>query len=479
MYQESNDQRDPSPRNPNRFTLAPPSPAHAAPAGLRVPFGFRDGRMWPVGKVAEGIACGCCCPACGHPLVAKAKNSQIRRAHFAHHRLGDCSGGFESAIHKMAKQLVCEQMRLALPAWDGDIDMPNPPALRDDHGELLTGRRVEFPAQTAILTSVRLEERQADYVPDIAAQDEVGQLLIEIRVTHAVDADKRLRIQSEGIRLVEIDLSSISLDETGDLEVFAHAVLYDPGNRYWLSHPSATDDWRESMRDLKEVIRVRNEELAEKRRMEAQAAQRALLDMQAASVQAAASRDRYRDQLRARYESTLAALPEMVSPAACQARLAQLEERDRDRIATLVGSIADSDVRRAVLDHHPDAWIYSVHPAVWQAEIYLEFVASKRPGNRFNQKDLAQWIRQRFEFEPKLYDLFLAQYAARSHARKSGFRKNRISAWYFTDEENGLIPNFYKPINVFVEKLAYLRAVTYVGGVLGELEVRPPSTDSP
>lgn len=468
MCEQTNDLAPPA---LNRFALVPLGPVPPARGALRVPFGFRDGRMWPVSKVQEGIACGCYCPACNHPLVAKAKNSRVRRAHFAHYRLADCKGGFESAIHKMAKQLIFEQLRVALPAWDGDLDMPNPPSLNDIEGNRLTGRRVEFPARNASLKSVQLEEHRADYVPDISAQDEFGPLFIEIRFTHAVDADKRLRIQSEGIRLVEIDLSSLSHEDAADLEVFAHAVLDEPSNRYWLSCPAATDDWRESMRDLQEAIRLRNDELAEKRRLEAQAAKQAILEAKAASANAATSKDRYRSQLRARHESNLAALPGLVSPTACQERLLHLERRDRDRIATLVGSIADPEVRQVVLDHHPNAWIYSTHPAVWQAEVYLEFVARRIPGDRFNQKDVTHWIRQRFEFEPRLYHLFLAQYAARSHARKSGFRKNRISAWYFTEEENNLIPNFYAPINAFVEKLAYLRLVRYVGGAVGELEV--------
>ena len=475
MCQHHEIHSEPPRPSPDQFTLTHPGPARSARADLRVPFGYRDGRMWAAAAVPKGIACGCVCPACGQPLVAKAKDSRVRRAHFAHHHHSGCSGGFETAIHKMAKQLIRERLEVGLPAWDGDLDMANPPLLADDAGQLMAGRRVEFPGRTAILKAVQLEEHQSDYVPDIVADDESGRLFIEIRVAHAVDADKRLKIQSEGVRLVEIDLSAITLDQAADPGFFANAVINDPGNRYWLSCPAATDDWRESMRDLKEAIRLRNEQLAEKRRLEAEASRRGLLEAEARLAGAADARDRYRDKLRAGHAYALAALPELVSPEACEARLVTFEQRDGERIATLVGSIADPEVRRAVLDYRRDAWIYSVHPAVWQAEVYLEFVANKSPGDRFNQKDIVAWVRRRFEFEPQLYELFLAQYKARSHARKSGFRKNRISAWFFTDDENELIPNFYDPINTFVGKLAYLRAVTYVGGILGELEVAPRS----
>ena len=92
---------------------------------LRVPFGLRDGRMWLPREVSNGLACGCQRPNCGQPLLAKNAGAR-RRAHFAHHTDHTCSGAFESAVHRMAKQLICEQLRLALPAWDGAEGMPTP-----------------------------------------------------------------------------------------------------------------------------------------------------------------------------------------------------------------------------------------------------------------------------------------------------------------------------------------------------------------
>ena len=454
-----------------KFELLAPGPSRAGRAALLVPFGLRDGRMWSPDMVESGIACGCKCPACGGFLVAKAKDSQVRRAHFAHHHAVECPGGFESAVHKMAKQLIVDRLAVLLPAWDGDQGMPNPPVLRDAAGVDVIGRRVEFPARLAILASARPEERQTDYVPDVAADDEVGPLFIEIRVTHAVDAPKRLRIQSEGTRLIEIDLSSLRYEDCVDETTLAYAVLESPSNRVWLSCPDATDDWREAMRELKEMVRVRNENWLEQQRLKAEAIQRANQMSQEASERAALSKERYRGELRARFEASLAKLPELVSAEACRARLADLEARESDLIESLLGSITDSRIRSAVQDYHPDGWIYRTHPIVWQAEVYLEFIAKRPPGSRSSQREVAQWVRQEFGLEPELYELFRAQYAARSNARKSGIQKYRISAWYFTEAENRLIPNFYRPINAFVEKLGYLRAIRIVGSLPGEFEV--------
>jgi hypothetical protein len=373
----------------------------------------------------------------------------------------------------MAKQLVADRLAVLLPAWDGEVDMLNPPVLTDDAGYSLFGRRVEFPERRAALVEAELEKSQGDYVPDVTAVDEQGRLFIEIRVTHAVDEIKRHRIQSEGVRLVEINLSAITADQTLDLDEFSRVVLDDPSNRVWLSCPPATDDWRESMRDLKARLAIRNREIAEARRL-AEVERATILKQAEASVARVEcdSRERFRLQRRSRYADALTALPGLVSVASCNARLARLAERDGDQMAALVGSIESDLIREAILEYHCDAWIYQVHPVLWQAEVYRTFVAEKKAGDRFNQKDVAQWMRARFNFQPQLYDLFLAQYAARTSARRSGFSKNRISAWFFTEEENGLIPNFYRPINSLVERLAYVRAVTYVSGAIGEVEVQ-------
>lgn len=76
------------------------SPAVPRPlAGvLKVPFGLKAGRMWSPKQVAPGRECGCVCPACGAPLVAKAADSTCRRPHFAHLAETDCRAGYETAL---------------------------------------------------------------------------------------------------------------------------------------------------------------------------------------------------------------------------------------------------------------------------------------------------------------------------------------------------------------------------------------------
>jgi len=445
------------------------------PNRLKVPYGLRDGRMWAVRDVLSGIACGCVCPACGHRLVAKAKNSKSRKPHFAHYKDAECRAGFESSIHRMAKQLIADQLALTLPAWDGEHDMPNPSVLMDDTGMMLHGRRVEWPAQRKSLANVRLEESQGDYIPDVIAEDDEGLLLIEIRVTHAVDEIKRRRIQSEGRRLIEIDLSRIKPEQAMDPNSFEHEVLENVANRKWLSCPTLTEVWRERLRDLKLALAERNKEIAEARRIAEEASKRKDQEWLAArSVNTAKSerREEYRLDLRKGYQKELTRLIELTSYETRQERLRFFLDRDRDTFSCMVGSIQNDEIRELLLRFHPDAWIYEAHPVLWQVEVYTHFIADRNAGERFNQRDVARWVRQRHGFEDSLYKLFRAQYEARANARRIGFDKNRITAWYFTDVENGLVPNFYTPINWLIGKFSDLGLLDFIPNMPGEVVIK-------
>lgn len=224
------------------------------PSNNHIPFGLRKGRTYSAREVATGLACNCVCPGCGHPLVAKNAGSQ-RAAHFAHFRSNlQCEHPGETAIHRHAKQLIREKARLMLPTWRGTAQMPNPPVKRDLGGFLHAGRDVAIAGQLSQLQAIEVEKRHGDLQPDVSALDAEGPLWIEIRVAHAVGEAKMAAVQSDGTRMVEIDLSNVSIDEALDPARFEDLVLNDPHNRRWVSFPQASDDWRKSRADLLERV---------------------------------------------------------------------------------------------------------------------------------------------------------------------------------------------------------------------------------
>jgi len=82
---------------------------------LLVPFGLKDDKLYepkPT-QVENGKACGCVCPACKKPLVAK---QNAKTPHFAHAQDENCSRGLETAVHLAVKQIIAEKMEVRLPA---------------------------------------------------------------------------------------------------------------------------------------------------------------------------------------------------------------------------------------------------------------------------------------------------------------------------------------------------------------------------
>ncbi len=73
----------------------------------KLPFGLRisDPRYVNVESVPTGAKCGCLCPACNGPLVAKNAGRQ-KISHFAHK--ADCVGALETVLNETAKQIVRE-----------------------------------------------------------------------------------------------------------------------------------------------------------------------------------------------------------------------------------------------------------------------------------------------------------------------------------------------------------------------------------
>jgi hypothetical protein len=406
---------------------------------------------------------------CQQPLVAKNHGKKIR-PHFAHHVDRACEGAFESSIHRRAKELIVDKSVLMLPAWDGDEGMPNPPSAADDDGRLHQGRRLNFPSTMIALTEARAEVQRGDYRPDVVATDLMGDLLIEIRVTHAVGDQKTRNVQSDGHRMMEIDLSKITADQAEDPDLFEHLVLNTASNRIWISQPTAAAAWRESRDELKESVRARNLVIAARRSRD-----RKLREENDAQKQARAARkERYRLECREPYQAALAALNDKISRSVIEATYRRLLERDRSSADKALDWVTEESARSYLRVAPELGWVYQAHPYLWQAGAYLRFIEGKSPGQTFEQAALGRWIRDTYGVDEVLWSLFRAQWVARHEALKSGYRMRLPWAWFFTREENRRIPNFFEPIDEFVGKMMRCGVLTRDSNRRGWLTICTP-----
>ena len=75
---------------------------------IKLPCGIdKNGNIVKIEDAIKGLACGCFCPGCKQPLIAK--KGEKNAFHFAHKSQSfTCEHGYQSALHLLAKELFNE-----------------------------------------------------------------------------------------------------------------------------------------------------------------------------------------------------------------------------------------------------------------------------------------------------------------------------------------------------------------------------------
>ena len=210
---------------------------------FRLPYGVREGKFLHISEVPNGLACGCECPACGDRLVAR--QGAVREHHFAHAGGHDCGTAVETALHLAAKEILERRKEIVLPSVESDV--------RFHHYGGGVKRVKHKPEKRQRLTSVALEYRIGNIVPDVVADVENRRLLIEVRVTHGIEPEKLKRIQDLDLSTVEIDLSRAPRDlPWKDLE---ELVVESGTHKGWIYNAFAERECRRILDEAKARIR--------------------------------------------------------------------------------------------------------------------------------------------------------------------------------------------------------------------------------
>jgi len=183
--------------------------------GILLPFGERaNGQIVHISEVRNGLSCECVRPHCKARLVAR-KGPQ-KQHHFGHYASTECRHAYESAIHKLAKEILCKEKKIKIPEVKAEyMDMKE-----------IIQREIIFE-----LDEARLEEPISGIIPDVVALKRDRKLLIEIAVTHFCDSMKITKIRENNLSTIEVDLSQLSRDATA-LEI-EEALLYS-APRAWV-----------------------------------------------------------------------------------------------------------------------------------------------------------------------------------------------------------------------------------------------------
>lgn len=173
----------------------------------------KEGNLVHIHDVPNGLKCGCFCPHCKAPLVAKNGGDELKRDyHFAHANGNECENSFESALHMLAKEVIKDKQRICLPSTYGN----------------------DFPNGIVKLHNVVTEQRDPvfGFIPDAEGIMENGErLLIEFYVSHKVDSNKRKKILDNNLKCIELDINSLDLDRS----VMESFICSEEDDRKWIT----------------------------------------------------------------------------------------------------------------------------------------------------------------------------------------------------------------------------------------------------
>ena len=243
-----------------------------------------------ISEMAEkdrGKACECICLCCGRPLVAKLGRGK-KTAHFAHlaeEGRTTCSAdeANESGLHKIAKEIVCKSEYIWLPQVTIS-EQNDPDRNMEDYNQqepLLLGEKFKVRYQNAG-TEVPFD----GFKPDVCIFRERKNILIEIAVTHYVDAEKYSRIKMAQMPTVEINIAEFIKDykagENESIRDFEEklkdALIESVENKIWIYHPSENEGIQKLCERNRELeieyqqnrIKILKEQEERKKREEAQ-----------------------------------------------------------------------------------------------------------------------------------------------------------------------------------------------------------------
>ena len=80
----------------------------------KMTYALKDGELIDISSVDRGLKCGCVCPSCNQPLIAKKGEKMVQ--HFAHKSTDECEYGYETSLHLLAKEIISKSKKFTIPS---------------------------------------------------------------------------------------------------------------------------------------------------------------------------------------------------------------------------------------------------------------------------------------------------------------------------------------------------------------------------
>lgn len=201
------------------------------PSSFKIGLDSRTHRIVHIDEVDDGFP-HAVCPDCQGALVAANLRRDARKnaTYFRHAADTECTG--ETLIHRWAKQVIAEQMKVSVPTWSSV-------QIRTDFTGYAHTRSHRVPERIAGVTNCQIEQEvvfeREHRRPDLIIDTQDGRhLCIEIYVHNAVDHLREQFYERAGLSCFEIDLSDTPLVAMSSSQLFSDYVVKDAPRR-WVS----------------------------------------------------------------------------------------------------------------------------------------------------------------------------------------------------------------------------------------------------
>ena len=174
---------------------------------LKTAFDIETGKAWHIDELPperSGKRCNCRCPECNEPMIARRglKNDHSF-AHFPDSdKKGECPTAAETALHKMAKEVLLAAESFTMP------DLYHGTAWYDPYTkELETDTKLLQGSLEVKLLGVKSEQRIEDVIPDAVltyrhSTGKEDRVIVAIWVAHKVDSEKLKKIKRIGLPII-------------------------------------------------------------------------------------------------------------------------------------------------------------------------------------------------------------------------------------------------------------------------------------
>lgn len=407
---------------------------------LQIPFGARKGELVSIDKVERGLACECLCPKCKRKLIAR--KGEVRQHYFAHYEETDCIGAFETSLHLMAKQIIKEEKKLTTPKYFERLQAEN------NNNETHYSEPIEIKAKEIIFDKVIIEKRLDDFQPDLIGKVGDKELLIEIKVTHEVDEEKRKKVRDKGIAMVEIDLSKISRDCWQNRNRFRKEVLNKLENRVWVFNPKLEKLRKKKKMELDKLIEVENRKIDKKN----EALERKFKREQEIKLKRAEEIEMSRKKVRASFQKNIDFLYYMQTNEGKVAYDKIMKEKLEKDFAHYKGLI-DFDLReipKFINIYIEGDWYFNTDRIIWQTEIYKKFILNRDNERLVNLRTVYSWLKKKIELEKLTKRLVIE--TIKTKERYS----NATKCWFLTFDEGKILPNSFDIVQKYLIRLIHL-----------------------